>query len=193
MATVVKESGRQMPFDLETVDSSLGVAEAPAYAALLLKGDTVLCHTVDFLTELPQNESRPGILSAMRRAAVVSTLDFGAALPRCLAALLDEPDDAGCRMSADGLSTFNARVALKDRAAFDRLYVLAAPKLLACACVFSRKGAKAENALQDVFVKSGPEADRYAPKTINHSNNFVHHAYPAIGRASSLVLRSILY
>lgn len=55
-ATVVKSLVDQMPFDLETIDSSLGVPEAPAYGVLLLKGDTVLCHTVDFLTELPEGK-----------------------------------------------------------------------------------------------------------------------------------------
>lgn len=50
-ATVYKSLVDQMPFDLVTVDSSLAVAEPPAYGVVLLSGDTVLCHSVDFLTE----------------------------------------------------------------------------------------------------------------------------------------------
>jgi 3',5'-cyclic-AMP phosphodiesterase len=41
----------QMPFDLVTVDSSLAVAEPPSYGVILLEGDTVLAHSVEFLTE----------------------------------------------------------------------------------------------------------------------------------------------
>ncbi len=56
-ATVYKSLVDQMPFDLVTVDSSLAIAEPPAYGVMLLNGDTVLCHTVDFLTELPEGQS----------------------------------------------------------------------------------------------------------------------------------------
>jgi 3',5'-cyclic-AMP phosphodiesterase len=55
-ATVYKSLVDQMPFDLVTVDSSLAVPEPPAYGVILLNGDTVLCHTVDFLSELAENE-----------------------------------------------------------------------------------------------------------------------------------------
>ncbi len=63
-ATVFKSLVDQMPFDLVTVDSSLGVAEAPAYGVMLLKVDTILCHTVDFLTELPEGRAATSINQA---------------------------------------------------------------------------------------------------------------------------------
>ena len=56
-ATVYKSLVDQMPFDLVTVDTSLAIPEPPAYGVILLNGDTVLCHTVDFLSELPDGEA----------------------------------------------------------------------------------------------------------------------------------------
>jgi 3',5'-cyclic-AMP phosphodiesterase len=56
-ATVYKSLVDQMPFDLATVDASLAVPEPPAYGVVLLHGDTVLCHTVDFLSELPEGQA----------------------------------------------------------------------------------------------------------------------------------------
>ncbi len=56
-ATVYKSLVDQMPFDLVTVDSSLAIPEPPAYGVMLLNADTVLCHTVDFLSELPEGEA----------------------------------------------------------------------------------------------------------------------------------------
>jgi 3',5'-cyclic-AMP phosphodiesterase len=50
-ATVYKSLVDQMPFDLVTVDSSLAVAEPPAYGVMLLNGETILAHSVEFLTE----------------------------------------------------------------------------------------------------------------------------------------------
>ena len=50
-ATVFKSLVDQMPFDLISVDSSLAVAEPPAYGVLLLDEDSVICHSVEFLTE----------------------------------------------------------------------------------------------------------------------------------------------
>lgn len=41
----------QMPFDLVTVDASLAVAEPPSYGVILLGDDTVIAHSVEFLTE----------------------------------------------------------------------------------------------------------------------------------------------
>ncbi len=41
----------QMPFDLVTEDSSLAVAEPPSYGVILLEADTVLAHSVEFMTE----------------------------------------------------------------------------------------------------------------------------------------------
>jgi 3',5'-cyclic-AMP phosphodiesterase len=59
--TVYKSLVDQMPFDLVTVDSSLAVPEPPAYGVILLNGDTVLCHTVDFLSELPEEETAENV------------------------------------------------------------------------------------------------------------------------------------
>lgn len=56
-ATVYKSLVDQMPFDLVTVDSSLAIPEPPAYGVVLLHGQTVLCHTVDFLSELPEGQT----------------------------------------------------------------------------------------------------------------------------------------
>ena len=56
-ATVYKSLVDQMPFDLVTVDSSLAIPEPPAYGVILLNGGTVLCHTVDFLSELPEGQT----------------------------------------------------------------------------------------------------------------------------------------
>ncbi len=50
----------QMPFDLVTVDSSLATDEPPSYGVLLLDGDTVLAHSVEFLTE----PALPGAVSS---------------------------------------------------------------------------------------------------------------------------------
>ena len=58
-ATVYKSLVDQMPFGLVTVDSSLAIPEPPAYGVMLLNGDSVLCHAVDFLSELPEGQS-PG-------------------------------------------------------------------------------------------------------------------------------------
>ena len=59
-ATVFKSLVDQMPFDLVSVDSSLAVAEPPAYGVLLLDADTVICHSLEFLSEsgLPGNAGR---------------------------------------------------------------------------------------------------------------------------------------
>jgi RNA polymerase sigma-70 factor (ECF subfamily) len=51
------------------------------------------------------------------------------------------------------LSGLIARVALRDRAAFSRLYSLAAPKLFAICLRLLRDRPLAEDALQEVFVK----------------------------------------
>jgi RNA polymerase sigma-70 factor (ECF subfamily) len=55
-----------------------------------------------------------------------------------------------------------ARIALKDRAAFDRLYAIAAPKLFGvCLRILSERN-EAEDAVQEVFIKIWGRADRYA-------------------------------
>jgi 3',5'-cyclic-AMP phosphodiesterase len=55
-ATIMKSLVDQMPFDLVTVDSSLATLEPPAYGVLLLNDHTVLCHSVEFLSELPEGQ-----------------------------------------------------------------------------------------------------------------------------------------
>ena len=50
---IMKSLVDQMPFDLVTVDSSLATLEPPAYGVLLLNDQTVLCHSVEFMSELP--------------------------------------------------------------------------------------------------------------------------------------------
>ena len=65
-------------------------------------------------------------------------------------------------MSADELSTLLPRIALKDRAAFDRLYAVAAPKLFGVCLRILSERSEAEDALQEVFVKIWSRADRYA-------------------------------
>ena len=65
-------------------------------------------------------------------------------------------------MSQDEIGSLLPRVALKDRAAFDRLYALAAPKLFGVLLRILNDRSEAEDALQEVFVKIWSRADRYA-------------------------------
>ena len=65
-------------------------------------------------------------------------------------------------MSQDEIGSLLPRVALKDRAAFDRLYALAAPKLFGVLLRILNERSEAEDALQEVFVKIWSRADRYA-------------------------------
>ncbi|MDS9470151.1 sigma-70 family RNA polymerase sigma factor [Paracoccus sp. MBLB3053] len=55
------------------------------------------------------------------------------------------------------------RTALRDRAAFARLYDLAAPKLFGICLRILRDRQEAEDALQEIFVKIWYSADRYLP------------------------------
>jgi len=55
-----------------------------------------------------------------------------------------------------------ARTALRDRAAFQRLYDQSASKLFAVALRILKDRADAEDALQDVYVKIWNRADRFA-------------------------------
>ncbi|MGB8817363.1 MAG: sigma-70 family RNA polymerase sigma factor [Rhizobiaceae bacterium] len=65
-------------------------------------------------------------------------------------------------MNADELASLLPRIALKDRAAFDRLYALVAPKLFGVLLRILVQRSEAEDALQEVFVKIWSRADRYA-------------------------------
>ena len=65
-------------------------------------------------------------------------------------------------MVQDETSALLARIALRDRQAFDRLYQSAAPKLFGvCKRILIEKS-EAEDALQEVFVKIWTRADRFA-------------------------------
>ncbi len=57
MATVFKSTCDQLPFDLETKDTALGTREAPGYGVVLLDGEQVIVHNVDYLTELSTEEN----------------------------------------------------------------------------------------------------------------------------------------
>ncbi|APZ52359.1 sigma-70 family RNA polymerase sigma factor [Salipiger abyssi] len=61
------------------------------------------------------------------------------------------------------LAALLARVALRDRAAFERLYSVASPKLFAICLRLLKDRREAEDALQDVFMKIWNNADRYLP------------------------------
>lgn len=65
--------------------------------------------------------------------------------------------------SGDDISELIARTALKDRAAFDRLYILASPKLYGACLRLLTDRSEAEDAMQDVFVKIWNKADYYRP------------------------------
>lgn len=64
---------------------------------------------------------------------------------------------------SDEISKLLGRIALKDRAAFDRLYTLASPKLFGLCCRLLSERSEAEDALQEVFIKIWNKADRYRP------------------------------
>ena len=63
---------------------------------------------------------------------------------------------------ADEIAQLLSRIALKDRAAFDRLYAAAAPKLFGVCLRLLNERSEAEDALQEVFVKIWGRADRFA-------------------------------
>lgn len=65
-------------------------------------------------------------------------------------------------MNFDESAKLLSRIALKDRAAFDRLYAIAAPKLFAVCLRIVSERSEAEDAVQEVFIKIWGRADRYA-------------------------------
>ena len=64
-------------------------------------------------------------------------------------------------MDRDEIENLIARVALKDRAAFDALYDRVSAKLFGVCLRVLTKRAAAEDAMQDTFVKIWNNADRY--------------------------------
>lgn len=63
----------------------------------------------------------------------------------------------------DDIATLIGRVTLKDRAAFDRLYNVASPKLYGVCLRLLSDTAEAEDAMQDIFVKIWNRAGSYRP------------------------------
>lgn len=61
----------------------------------------------------------------------------------------------------DELATLMARVALRDRRSFARLYEHTSPKLFAIVLRILRDRAEAEEALQEIFIKVWQRAERY--------------------------------
>jgi RNA polymerase sigma-70 factor (ECF subfamily) len=60
-----------------------------------------------------------------------------------------------------------ARVAMQDRAAFDRLYEIASPRLFAVAMRISKSQAEAEEICQDAFVRVWQRAETFRPGDAN--------------------------
>lgn len=65
-------------------------------------------------------------------------------------------------MTLHDITKLIVRVSMKDRAAFDALYIATSPKLFGvCLRILNDRG-EAEEALQEVFVKIWTKADRFA-------------------------------
>ena len=65
------------------------------------------------------------------------------------------------QMDRQEIENLIARVALKDRAAFDQLYDRVSAKLFGVCLRVLNKRAAAEDAMQDSFVKIWNNADKY--------------------------------
>ena len=65
-------------------------------------------------------------------------------------------------MSSDELAVLLSRVALKDRAAFARLYSTTSSKLFAICIRILRDRSDAEEALQEIFIRIWQRADSFA-------------------------------
>lgn len=63
-ATVYKSLVDQMPFDLVSNDTSLAIAEPPAYGVVLLAPELVVCHSVEFLSELADGAAHENVAYA---------------------------------------------------------------------------------------------------------------------------------
>ncbi|MGB8817362.1 MAG: phosphodiesterase [Rhizobiaceae bacterium] len=55
--TVYKSLVDQMPFDLESLETSLAIPEPPAYGVILLGPDTVVCHSIEYMSELADGQT----------------------------------------------------------------------------------------------------------------------------------------
>ncbi|MDB5523691.1 MAG: putative polymerase sigma-70 factor [Rhizobium sp.] len=64
----------------------------------------------------------------------------------------------------DNLNALMSRVALRDRAAYARLYIATSPKLFAILVRMLKNRQEAEDALQEVFIKVWQRAERYLPE-----------------------------
>ena len=71
-------------------------------------------------------------------------------------------DERQRRSAGDDVSKLLQRTALKDRAAFDQLYVRTSAKLFGVCLRILNDRSEAEDALQDVFIKIWRKADSYA-------------------------------
>ncbi len=71
------------------------------------------------------------------------------------------------KTKGEGLADLIARVALRDRAAFDRLYESTSSRLFGVVLRILRDRHDAEEALQDVFVKIWQNASRFGTATSN--------------------------
>jgi RNA polymerase sigma-70 factor, ECF subfamily len=70
-------------------------------------------------------------------------------------------------MERDDIGELLARVALRDRAAFSRIYQLLSPKLFAICLRMLKDRGDAEEALQDVFVRIWDKAGSYTGDGLN--------------------------
>lgn len=61
------------------------------------------------------------------------------------------------------LNALMSRVALRDRAAYSRLYAMTSPKLFGILSRMLKNRQEAEDALQEVFIKVWQRADRFLP------------------------------
>jgi len=64
----------------------------------------------------------------------------------------------------DDLATLLGRVALRDRAAFPRLYDMTSAKLFSIALRILRDKGDAEEAMQEIYIKVWQRAERYRPE-----------------------------
>ena len=63
-ATVYKSLVDQMPFDLVSSETSLAIPEPPAYGVVLLAPELVICHSVEFLSELAEGATHGNVAYA---------------------------------------------------------------------------------------------------------------------------------
>lgn len=63
-ATVYKSLVDQMPFDLVSSETSLAIPEPPAYGVILLAPELVVCHAVEFLSELAEGATHGNVAYA---------------------------------------------------------------------------------------------------------------------------------